>query len=233
MLEAFKAPFFLIAEGSLSFASGLWAMERAEMRKPKDHYFHKAKQQSYPARSVYKLQEMAKRFPILAKGQKVLDLGAAPGSWSQFAAQKVGSQGFVLAVDQGELAEPLPGQAEFVQVDVLEPSPELQEAIERHGPFHLVLSDMAPRTTGIKIRDQARSLELAETALAYAKSCLLDNGSFVAKIFNGPDVPDFTKQVRSSFHKVKTFKPKSSRSESKEVFLVGLGYKRDSQQEDI
>ncbi len=203
------------------------------MRKPKDHYFHKAKQQSYPARSVYKLQEMAKRFPLLAKGQKVLDLGAAPGSWSQFAAQKVGPQGFVLAVDQGELAEPLPGQAEFVQVDVLEPSPELQEAIERYGPFHLVLSDMAPRTTGIKIRDQARSLELAETALAYAKSCLLDNGSFVAKIFSGPDVPDFTKQVRASFHKVKTFKPKSSRSESKEVFLVGLGYKRDSQQEDI
>lgn len=202
------------------------------MRKPKDHYFHKAKQQSYSARSVYKLQEMAKRFPLLAKGHKVLDLGAAPGSWSQLAAKKVGPEGFVLAVDQNELAEALPGPAEFLQADVLEPTNELREAIERHRPFHLVMSDMAPKTTGIKIRDQARSLELAETALEYAKSCLQDNGSFVAKIFNGPDVPDFTNEVKASFEKVKTFKPKSSRSESKEVFLVGLGFKGDSQQED-
>jgi len=193
------------------------------MKKYRDHYFHKAKQDQYPARSVYKLQEMDRRFKMFCKGQNVLDLGAAPGSWSLYAARRVGPQGRVLSVDLEQPETSFPGNVHFVQSDMRDPGQTLLHELEDRSPFDLVISDMAPQTTGIKLRDQSLSLELAELALALAQQHLASSGVFLAKVFNGPDVPDFIVTLRQTFGKVKTFKPKSSRSESKESFVLGFG----------
>ncbi len=203
------------------------------MKKYKDHYFNKAKQEQYPARSVYKLQEMDKRFQLLRKGQRILDLGAYPGSWSMFAGNRIGGKGRVLAVDRAEPEQVLPDNVEFRLADVLEAKEELEGVLAEYSGFDLVLSDMAPLTTGIKIRDQALSLELAERALECARNHLRVGGSAVIKIFEGPDVPEFRKDLKSVFNRVRGFKPKGSRSESKENFLLGLGRREiDPQKEE-
>jgi len=195
------------------------------MKKLHDHYFHRAKQENYPARSVYKLQEMDVSFKLLRPGQKVLDLGAAPGSWSLYAAKKVGPSGRVLGVDLQATDTAFPANVTFLVGDALEPGPEFRALLDALRPFDLVISDMAPRTTGQRVTDQARSLELVEQALALAGSCLIHGGHFVAKVFMGPDVKAFTDSMRGAFEKVKTAKPKSSRPESFEQFIVGLGFR--------
>ena len=195
------------------------------MKKYRDHYFLKAKQENYPARSVYKLQEIDKRFTLFKPGQKVLDLGAAPGSWTLWAAQKVGVSGRVLGVDLQDTRQAFPANACFLRQDVFSDDPALLEAMEGLAPFDVVLSDMAPSTTGIKFTDQVRSLELCERARDLALRWLAPGGSFVAKIFEGPDVKAYTDGLRPLFETVKGFKPKSSRSESKETFVVGLGFR--------
>ncbi|MFP4214062.1 MAG: RlmE family RNA methyltransferase [Desulfohalobiaceae bacterium] len=195
------------------------------MKKYRDHYFKKAKQENYPARSVYKLQEMNNRFGLLKPGQKVLDLGAYPGSWSMFAAKQVGRKGLVLGVDQQQPEQDLGPRIRFVVSDVLEPGPELIEVLQQEAPLDLVLSDLAPQTTGIKIRDQARSLELARSAWEYAREYLRPGGHLACKVFVGPDLPELQKEMQGTFKKVKNLKPKSSRSESKETFILGLEFK--------
>jgi 23S rRNA (uridine2552-2'-O)-methyltransferase len=193
------------------------------MKKYRDHFFQRAKKEQYPARSVYKLKEMDKRFGILAPGARVLDLGAAPGSWTLYAAQRVGESGLVIAVDLQEITTELPPNVLTFQDNVFEPSDALSEAIEGRGPFNAVISDMAPKTTGIKFADQARSFDLAMQALALARKCLIKGGHFVVKIFEGPDTPALMSDMRREFTNVKSFKPKSSRAESKEMFFIGLG----------
>ncbi len=201
------------------------------MKTYRDHYFKRAKQENYPARSVYKLQEIDKRYRVLAPGARVLDLGAAPGSWTLFASKKVGAKGRVLAVDiqdiaaaQGEREAPFPENVTLLQADVLEREPHLVQALEQHGPFAVVISDMAPKTTGIKFTDQARSIELAEMALSLAEEWLAPQGHFVVKVFMGPDVNAYVAKLRTLFRSVKTFKPQSSRSESKETFCIGMDF---------
>lgn len=195
------------------------------MKKLHDHYFKRAKQENYPARSVYKLQEMDASFKLFRPGQKVLDLGATPGSWTLYAAKKVGPAGRVLGVDINPADTVFPENVTFLVADALEPGPEFTALVDSMKPFDLVISDMAPRTTGSRITDQARSLELVEQALALARTCLIQGGHFIAKVFMGPDVKPFTDSMRGAFEKVKTAKPKSSRSESFEQFIVGLGYR--------
>ncbi|WP_027186205.1 RlmE family RNA methyltransferase [Desulfovibrio inopinatus] len=195
------------------------------MKKYQDHYFKRAKQENYPARSVYKLQEIEKQCHIFKAGQVVLDMGAAPGSWTLYAAKKVGPYGRVLSVDIQETQTEFPDNVTFLVHDVFEPEGALQELYEQYSPFDIVLSDMAPKTTGIKFTDQCNSLELCESALEVAKERLKPGGHFVVKIFQGPDIKAYTDSLRPLFTKVKTIKPKSSRSESKEVFIVGLGAK--------
>jgi len=192
------------------------------VKKYQDHYFKKAKQEKYPARSVYKLQEIDKRFHLLKKGIKVLDLGACPGSWTLFSSEKVGAQGQVVAIDLNPIQIKLPNYVITLEGDVFAPSEQIVQILNQHAPFHLVLSDMAPKTTGIKFADQSRSYELAQEALQIAQKYLIAKGNFVVKIFNGPDVPDFLTQVKQTFKQVKQFKPKSSRQESKEIFVIGL-----------
>jgi 23S rRNA (uridine2552-2'-O)-methyltransferase len=195
------------------------------MKQYRDHYFKRAKAENYPARSVYKLDELDAKFGLLKNGMKVLDLGAAPGSWTLFAAKKIGERGRVLALDIQETAQEFPANVHFLVHDAFEDSPELEELMRPLLPFDLVMSDMAPRTTGHKFTDQARSLELCERARDVAERRLKPGGDFVVKIFEGPDSKAFQDSLRVLFDAVKVFKPKSSRQESKEIFIAGLGFK--------
>lgn len=202
------------------------------MKKYRDHYFKRAKSDKYPARSVYKLKEIDKRFKLLSQGDKILDLGAAPGSWTMFAAEKAGPQGAVLAVDLNPAETGFSENVTFLQGDVFDPPPEVAGAMAEIGPFDAVISDMAPKTTGHKSTDQARSMALAEEALALACEHLIKGGNFVVKVFQGPDDQDYLKAMRRVFEKVKPFKPKSSRRESKEMFYTGLFFRGGSPWED-
>ncbi|QJB58261.1 RlmE family RNA methyltransferase [Pseudodesulfovibrio sp. zrk46] len=195
------------------------------MKQYQDKYFKRAKKENYAARSVYKLKEMDKRFKLFKQGQTVLDLGAAPGSWTQFAGEKVGKNGHVLGVDIQETKHSFPANITFLQADVFSDAPELLEAMEPLKPFDLIISDMAPKTTGIKFADQANSLELCERAFEVALKYLKVGGHFVVKIFDGPEIQDYRALVRPHFAKLKNFKPYSSRNESKEFFIVGLGFR--------
>lgn len=195
------------------------------MKEYRDHYFLKAKRENYPARSVYKLKELDAKFHLLKPGMKVLDLGAAPGSWSLGAAEKVGKKGLVLACDIQETETVFPSQVTFMRENVFERSPGFEAKLIESGPFDLVMSDMAPRTTGTRFTDQARSLELALEALAVACLHLKEGGNFVVKIFMGPDIQELLVPMRKAFGTVKSFKPKSSRAESKETFFAGLTFR--------
>lgn len=194
------------------------------MKQYRDHYFLKAKQEQYPARSIYKLREIDGRFHIFSRGMTVLDLGASPGSWSLGAAERVGAQGRVLACDLKPAGTDFPEQVAFYQEDIFNRSEAFEKILLEYAPFHVVMSDMAPQTTGTRFTDQARSLELCLEALAVADRYLIRGGTFVVKIFMGPDIMELVGPMRRRFRKVTSFKPKSSRSESKETFYVGLGF---------
>jgi 23S rRNA (uridine2552-2'-O)-methyltransferase len=192
-------------------------------KKWEDHYSRQAKKDGFPARSAYKLQEIQKKFNIIRKGDQILDLGCAPGSWLIFAAKTTGPKGRVTGIDLKPVTVRLPEQAKALTGDVRE----LDDAAwEKPGrAFDVVLSDMAPATTGNRVVDAARSLGLCETALDIAQQRLRIGGSFVCKIFQGGDVNAFLDEVRKRFNKCKTFKPRSSRKASKEIFIIGFGKK--------
>ena len=193
------------------------------MKEYRDHYFLKAKQENYPARSVYKLKEIDARFHIFRRGMRVLDLGAAPGSWSLGAGEKVGPSGLVLGCDIQPARTEFPPHVSFMLEDVFDRSAEFEAKLDEIGPFDVVMSDMAPSTTGNKFTDQCRSLELCQEAFELALARLKPGGAFIVKIFMGPDIQELLTPMRKAFTTVKTFKPKSSRAESKETFFVGMG----------
>ena len=194
----------------------------AGTRRPQDHFGDRAKREGYPARSVYKLQEIDRRVQLLRRGQRVLDLGAAPGSWTLYAAERVGREGSVLGIDLNEARVSLPPQVTFRALDVfaMDVRAELGEAA-----FDVVMSDMAPHTSGQRHRDQFGSYELYMRALAIAAEVLAPGGAFVGKIFQGPELEAARTATRETFDKVKIVKPEASRSESVEIFLVGQGAK--------
>jgi 23S rRNA (uridine2552-2'-O)-methyltransferase len=191
-----------------------------------DYYAKRAREERYPARSVYKLEEIQKRFKILKRNSHVLDLGCCPGSWLLFASEIVGKKGLVVGVDIHPLALQLPPNARFVQDDVLARRQTLVEAIGTG--FHVVLSDMAPSTTGSKSVDAQRSLSLSEAALVISEQALKPGGTFVCKVFQGPDFKAFSDGLKQCFRRVAHFKPKSSRKASKEIYIVGMGKKADT-----
>jgi 23S rRNA (uridine2552-2'-O)-methyltransferase len=191
---------------------------------PKDYYFQKAKKENYVARSVFKLQEIDDRFKILKPGYQVLDLGAAPGSWSQYASAKIGKQGRILGVDLQAVRLSLPN-AHFIQEDLR--AVDLRVSAQESGirlPFDVVLSDMAPKTTGIRIADQTRSIELCELALNLARTLLKVRGTFVCKLFHSEEFDAFRNSLRDSFGRVEVLRPKSTRKESKEIFFIAMQY---------
>ncbi len=196
---------------------------------PKDYYFKKAKTENYAARSIFKLQEIDERFKILKPGYQVLDLGAAPGSWSQYASEKVGKAGKILGIDLQPIQLTI-SNASFVCADLRDLN--LEETIETHGirlPVDVVLSDMAPKTTGIRITDQTRSVELCELALATAEKFLKQRGTFVCKLFHSEEFEGFRNGLRSRFGRVEILRPKSTRKESKEIFFIATLFQAKTQ----
>ncbi len=169
---------------------------------------------------MYKLEEIDRRVGLFKKGQRVLDLGASPGSWTLYAAERVGPSGRVLGLDLEGTDVALPPQAEIRALDAFEVDPGTLG-----GPFDLVISDMAPKTTGQRHADQFRSYQLVMRALELAKAVLRPEGAFVAKIFQGAELDDARHAIREAFDKVRIIRPKATRDESYEVFLVGLGFR--------
>lgn len=187
-----------------------------------DHYARQAKKDRYPARSVYKLEEIQQKHRLIKKGDKILDLGCSPGSWLLYAAKLTGEKGRVIGIDLKPTKLQAASNMEILAGDVL-----ALDAGSLGSDFNVVLSDMAPATTGHKAVDAARSAGLCEAALAIAHRVLLPGGSFVCKIFQGPDFNQFLDSVRASFDKQKIFKPQSSRKASKEIYIIGMGFRKN------
>jgi 23S rRNA (uridine2552-2'-O)-methyltransferase len=187
---------------------------------PRDRFWQKAKREGLRARSAYKLEEIQQRFHVLRPGGRVLDLGAAPGGWCQIAAREVGPKGFVLGVDL-EAVAPLAPPAYTWVADAF--TPELLDRLRREGkaPYDAVLSDLAPKTSGIRGVDEARSLQLAGRALSLSLDVLKPSGSFVVKVFMGGDFEAFLGRCRQAFAQVRVVRPEASVARgSKEVYLV-------------
>ncbi|HLK36506.1 MAG TPA: RlmE family RNA methyltransferase [Polyangiaceae bacterium] len=185
-----------------------------------DRFTRAAKDSGYPARSVFKLEEIDRRTRLLRPGARVLDLGAAPGSWAMYAARRIGATGRLLAVDLAPLAVALPPGAEFLQGDALSLD---DDALARFAPYDVVLSDMAPKTTGQRVTDQTRSFELFMRALAVAASLGGRGGAFVGKIFMSDDLPAARAELRRLYETERLLRPEGTRSVSTEIFAVGMG----------
>ncbi len=188
-----------------------------------DHYTDRARQAGYPARSVYKLEEIQKKFQVLRHGQKVLDIGAAPGSWSMYASEQVGRDGRITSVDLKECTiEDRRGNIQVLEGDAF--SENIQNELKKSAPYDTILSDAAPSTTGNRMVDTARSAGLAEQCIETARTMLAPGGNMVIKIFQGGEEQNLVKQLRGIFRNVKPFKPGSSRKDSFELFLVSTGF---------
>jgi 23S rRNA (uridine2552-2'-O)-methyltransferase len=194
----------------------------ADRNTRRDRFHQKAKQEGFLARAVYKLQEIDEKHALFKAGDRVLDLGCSPGSWLQYARSRVGETGVLVGLDRTPLESPPPG-ARIEIGDVL--TIDLAKLRGDVPAFDVVLSDMAPDTSGIRSQDQARSEALFERALEIAVEVLAPGGNFVGKLFQGPDFKKLTEQVRAAFHVQKVAKPASSRQISIEQYVVGKGLK--------
>ena len=185
----------------------------------RDRFHHKAKRHGYLARAAFKLVELDDQFKLLKPGQRVLDLGCAPGSWLQYARSKVGDKGQLVGLDRGPLRGDVAG-ARIVVGDVMTVEPAVLRG-DLPG-FDIVLSDMAPDTSGVRQLDQARSETLFERALELAEALSARGGHFVGKLFVGPAFQEPVGRCRKGWEKAATMKPKSSRAESIEQYVVAL-----------
>ena len=193
---------------------------------PKDFYYRKAKKAGLRARSAFKIDEILRRHRLLRKGQAVLDLGAAPGGFLQILADEVGETGVAVGVDLEPIRRLGKPWVKTAIVDLL--APDALDAIRalHPGPFQLVTSDMAPKTIGVKITDEARSLELVRMALSVAEETLAPGGAFVAKVFMGGEFPVLKKELAARFDEVHVIRPEAVRESSYEVYVLGKGLKR-------
>lgn len=189
-------------------------------RRRQDHLARRAHAQGFPARSVYKLEEIDRRTQLLRPGQRVLDLGCAPGSWVRYIASRVGPSGLVLGFDLQAVTIALPAHARCAVLDVAQQDPPLTVDGK---PFDVVVSDMAPSTEGVRFADQFRSYELYRRALDIAGRALAPGGSFVGKLFQGAELEEARAATAALFGKVRILRPEGTRAESYELFLVGLG----------
>jgi 23S rRNA (uridine2552-2'-O)-methyltransferase len=194
--------------------------------KAKDHFFQKAHQQGLRARSAFKIDEIARRFSIFKKGHTVLDLGAAPGGFLQIIADEVGGKGTVVGVDVVPIRPLGRPNVKTAVLDVLADDFD-EKLLELHaGNFDAVVSDLAPKTSGIRSTDEARSLRLAGKALEVSRVRGTSGSSFVSKLFMGGDFEAFRAEVRGAFDEVKVVRPEATRGSSVEVYLVGLRMKK-------
>lgn len=192
--------------------------------KVKDHYFNKAKKENFFARSIYKLEEIDQKYKVIKKNDNVLDLGYHPGSWIQYTAKKVLPEGRVVGIDIRDVNTKL---ATISNVSVFQKDVNEVRSLEELGvseKFDVVVSDMAPNTTGIKSVDQDRSLNLVEMVFYHLPAFLKENGNMVIKVFDSHAAQEYLKTQKSKFKKFHYLKPKSTRSVSKEFFVIGIGY---------
>lgn len=204
---------------SRSKSSGRWLQEHFD-----DQYVKKSKEDGYRSRASYKLLELNQKDKLIRPGMTVVDLGAAPGGWSQVAAELVGDNGRVVASDILPM-DNLPG-VQFIQGDFTEESV-LNEILQTLGDelSDLVISDMAPNMSGMSAIDQPAAMYLVELALDLARTTLRPGGDFIAKVFQGEGFDDYMQDVKSSFAKVYTRKPDASRARSREVYMVGRNFR--------
>jgi len=194
------------------------------MDRKRDYYYQKAKKENYRSRAAYKLIQLDERFNIFKPGDKVIELGASPGGWTQVASEMVGQTGHVIAIDIKSI-EPIQG-VEIVKGDARsEFTKSKVSAILQNGKADIILSDMAPNISGNYNYDHARSIELAGMALEYADYFLRSGGKFVVKVFDGDLAREFFGRIESKFRIAKRFAPKATRKASSEIYMVGKGKK--------
>ena len=199
-----------------------------QTKRPGDHFYHEAKEQGFLARSVFKLQEIDQKYRLFPQNRRepffVIDLGCAPGSWLQYIIQKLNEDGRVVGIDLNEITIS-DEHIIFFQRDINDVTPEeLFAAVKTEKGFDVVLSDMAPKTCGIKSADQLRSAELCREALRVAISTLKKDGKFVIKVFQSNELKTLTNDIKKHFTDVNIFKPESSRKESFEIYIVATGF---------
>lgn len=194
--------------------------------KVKDHYFKKAKKENFLARSVYKLEEIDQKYDVLKSGDLVVDLGYHPGSWIQYTATRVGPSGKVFGIDIRPLNKKLVHlkNVSLLEMDAFNVT--CPQDVGAEGLFDVVLSDMAPNTTGIRSVDQDRSLALVEKVFEILPVFLKENGNLVIKVFDSQSAQDYLKSQKHLFEKLNFLKPKSTRSVSKEFFVIGKNYRK-------
>lgn len=191
-----------------------------------DTYARRAKKEKWLARSVYKLMEMDKKYKLIRPGDRLLDLGCYPGSWSQYSLKQVGPQGDVVGVDLQKPDHLLAPNFRFIEADIL--SIDIEWLLEEIGLRDTVISDMAPKTTGIHVADTSRSIELAGSALKIATSVLKERGHFVCKVFAGEDLNSYRDALSRYFSQVRSFRPSAVRKGSRETYILGLKFKNQS-----
>jgi 23S rRNA (uridine2552-2'-O)-methyltransferase len=197
--------------------------QRWRQRQERDVYVEQAIRDGWRARAVFKLEQIQAKERLLRSGTVCVDLGSAPGSWSQLAVKLVGPTGRVIAIDLLPM-EPIPG-VEFLAGDFT--APETLQALRNlvgPKPVDLVMSDMAPNISGNRAMDQPRSMALLDEALLFAKEVLRPGGDFLVKAFQGEGIEAFTRELKESFETVKTVKPKASRPESREIYLLARSF---------
>ena len=187
-----------------------------------DSYSRRAKKEKWLARSVFKLMEMDKKFHLIRRGDHLLDLGCFPGSWSQYGIKRVGPKGDVVGIDLKKPDRLSAPNFRFIKADVFTLDPEW--LLKEVGPRDLVISDIAPKTTGIPVADTSRSLELAKEALKIASAALKKKGHFLCKVFEGEDLKAYQDALQGYFGQVRRFRPSAIRKGSRETYLLGLKY---------
>jgi 23S rRNA (uridine2552-2'-O)-methyltransferase len=192
---------------------------------PKDAFYRKAKKEGYRSRAAFKLLELARRFQLIKRGDRVVDLGAAPGGWLQVAAELTGSEGKVVGIDLQPIAPVHEGNVVLLQADAT--TSESKEKIKQllGGPADCVLSDLAPRLSGIRDADISRSLELIRMAHVVARELLRPGGSFVVKTFVADELRDYFEELKRDFSSVERTRPEATRKASSEIYFCARGFK--------
>lgn len=192
-------------------------------KRTKDFFYKQAKEEGVVARSFFKIEDLDQKYRLIKPKMRIMDVGAAPGSWIQYLLRKTGDEGFIYALDLNPLTISVPDNVVFDQKNLFDISPE--EVHEQHGMFDLIISDVAPRTTGSDFVDQTRSYELVEHVRNIAIKVLKKNCHMICKMYQSGDTKKFTEDMKKVFSSVEIQKPESSRKQSREIFIIGLNKK--------
>jgi len=197
-------------------------------RHRKDHYFRLAKERGYRSRSAFKLLQISRKYNLLKKGKKVVDLGAAPGGWIQVTREFVGDEGFILGIDKKPIKTFGLENTETLEIDV-DDEHVVDIILEKvHGKVDVIISDLSPSMYGVRSLDYFRQVQLAQRAFEIAKRVLNKKGNFLVKIFDSPESQEFFKNMKRSFKKAKIIKPDASNRKSSEIYIIALDFQQSN-----